>query len=109
MKLTLSIVNNEDARLLLDALSKKGHHAMLLNAIGGVLQENKAIILAGVAENALNEVLALIKDICPTRVQYTNFRPPVMEPGEIFAPEPAKKEEAGAVVYVLDVAQFHQF
>ena len=109
MKLTLSIVNNEDARLLLDALSNKGHQALLLNAIGGVLQKNKAIVLTSVAEDALDEVLALIEEICPTRVQYTNPLPPVMEPGEIFAPEPEKKEEEGAVVYALDVAQFYQF
>ena len=109
MKLTLSIVNNEDARLLLDALSNKGHQALLLNAIGGVLQKNKAIVLTSVAEDALDEVLALIEEICPTRVQYTNPLPPVMEPGEIFAPEPEKKEEEGAVVYVFDVAQFYQF
>ena len=109
MKLTLSIVNNEDARLLLDALSKKGYQAIQVDAIGGVLQKNKAVILAGVTEDALDDVLALVEEICPTRVQYTNPLPPVMEPGEIFAPEPERNEEEGAVVYVLDAAQFYRF
>jgi len=109
MKLIVSIINGEDAQALLDALFHKGFQAAAFNAAGYWLHGRNTVILTGAEADRVAEVVAVIQETCPARVQYSNPLPPVMEPGEIFAPTPTEMEIGGATVFVLDAEQFFQF
>jgi uncharacterized protein YaaQ len=109
MKLIMSIVNSDDARGLLDTLSRHGHRATMISTTGGFLREGNATIFVGTDDEGADEVLALIKESCHTRTRYVNPLPPVMEPGELYMPTPVEVEVGGATVFVMHVERFERF
>ncbi len=109
MKLIMSIVNSDDARPLLEVLSRKGHRATMVSTTGGFLREGNATVLIGVEDEAVPAVLDLIRENCHTRKQFVNPLPPIMEPGELYMPSPIEVQVGGATVFVLDVERFERF
>jgi len=59
--------------------------------------------MVGVAEEQLEDVLAVIRESCHARTQLVNPMPPIMEPGELYMPYPLEVEVGGAIVFVLPV------
>jgi uncharacterized protein YaaQ len=109
MKLVMAIVNTQDSRPLLDALMRQGHRATLISTTGGFLREGNATIFIGTPDETLEEVLGLIRQNCHIRTKYVNPLPPVMEPGEMYLPNPVEVEVGGAIVFVIDVARFEKY
>jgi uncharacterized protein YaaQ len=109
MKLVTAIVHNEDAKVLVDNLLRKGYRATIISTTGGFLRQGNATVLAGVEDHQLDDVLGIVKKTCHTRTQYINPLPPILEPGEMFVPSPVEVEVGGAAVFVLNVDQFHRF
>ncbi len=103
MKLIMSIVNGDDAHELTEALKESGFQSTTISTTGGFLREGNATILIGVAEDKLGTVLNIIRDNCHRRTQYVNPLPPVMEPGELYMPNPVEVEVGGATIFVLNV------
>ena len=109
MKLIMSIVNSDDARPLLEVLSRKGYRATMVSTTGGFLREGNSTVLIGVEDELVPTVLDLIKENCHTRKQFVNPLPPIMEPGELYMPSPIEVQVGGATVFVLDVERFERF
>jgi uncharacterized protein YaaQ len=109
MKLIVSIVNSDDARPLLDALSRAGHRATQISTTGGFLREGNSTVLIGVEDGTAQAVLEIIRTSCHTRTQYVNPLPPIMEPGELYMPTPVEVQVGGATVFVLNVDRFEKF
>jgi uncharacterized protein YaaQ len=109
MKLVIAIVNSQDSRSLVDALMQKGHRATVVSTTGGFLREGNATLFMGTSDDALEEVLDAIRQNCHTRTKYVNPLPPVMEPGEMYLPNPVEVEVGGATVFVVDVARFEKY
>jgi uncharacterized protein YaaQ len=109
MKLIMSIVNSDDARPLLDVLSRGGYRATMISTTGGFLREGNSTIFIGVEDNLVPDVLGTIRDNCHTRTQYVNPLPPIMEPGELYMPTPVEVQIGGATVFVLNVDRFEKF
>ena len=103
MKLVVSIVNGDDEHDLTTALKKAGFQSTKISTTGGFLREGNATILIGVEDDKLAKVLGLIRENCHRRTQYVNPLPPVMEPGELYMPNPVEVEVGGATVFVLNV------
>jgi uncharacterized protein YaaQ len=109
MKLVVSIVNNEDARPLIDALMRKGHRTTMISTTGGFLREGNATLFVVTQDEKVDEVLSIIRENCHTRTQHVNPLPPVMEPGEMYLPTPIEVEVGGATVFVIDVDRFERY
>jgi uncharacterized protein YaaQ len=109
MKLIVSIVNSDDARPLLDSLSRAGHRATQISTTGGFLREGNSTVLIGVEDPSIQGVLDIIRASCHTRTQYVNPLPPIMEPGELYMPTPVEVQVGGATVFVLNVDRFEKF
>lgn len=103
MKLIVSIVHSDDADQLTTALRDGGFSSTKVSTTGGFLREGNATILIGVDEEEIPNVLDIIKRNCHTRTQYVNPLPPVMEPGELYMPNPVEVQVGGAVVFIVDV------
>jgi uncharacterized protein YaaQ len=108
MKMILAIVNNDDSRTLLDRLMRRGFSATVTSSSGGYLRVGNTTIFCGVEDDQVDEVMSLIREGCPNRVQYVTPLPPVMEPGEVHIPTPIEKHVGGATVFVLDVERFEK-
>ena len=109
MKLVIAVVHSQDSRPLVDSLMRQGHRATVISTTGGFLREGNATILIGTQDETLEEVLSNIRHNCRTRTKYVNPLPPVMEPGEMYLPNPVEVEVGGAIVFLLDVARFEKY
>jgi uncharacterized protein YaaQ len=109
MKLVMSIVNSDDEGRLVETLTHAGYRATTISTTGGFLRQGNATVFVGAEDEKVSHVLQLIRENCHTRTQYINPLPPVMEPGEMYIPTPVEVQVGGAIVFVLDVAQFERF
>jgi uncharacterized protein YaaQ len=108
VKLVVAIVNPEDAGPLVDALLERDYRATRLHSSGGFLKQSNATVILGVDDDAVEEVLGIIRESCHSRTQLVNPMPPILEPGEFFLPYPLEVEVGGATVFVLPVERFER-
>ena len=108
MKLVMAIINSDDSRNLLDRLARRGHSATVTSSAGGFLRIQNTTVFCGVDDARVEEVLGIIRESCPARVQYVTPLPPVMEPGEVHIPTPVEKMLGGATIFVLNVEHFEK-
>jgi uncharacterized protein YaaQ len=109
MKSIVAIVQSDDAGALTDALREKNFQSTLISSTGGFLREGNATLFIGVEDGQVQDVLGIIKENCTTRTQFVNPMPPVMEPGELYMPQPVEVQVGGATVFVLTVERFEKF
>ncbi len=109
MKSVVAIVQSDDAGSLTDALREKNFQSTLISSTGGFLREGNATIFIGVEDNRVDDALQVIKENCKTRTQFVNPMPPVMEPGELYMPQPIEVQVGGATVFVYHVERFEKF
>ncbi len=107
-KLIVSVLNKEDAGPLLDALIRNGYRATAIQSAGGFLRKKNMTVFTGVEDGQVDKVVQLIQENCHTRIQPVASLPSMMESGEVYVLDTAEKEVkvGGAVIFVLDVAQF---
>jgi uncharacterized protein YaaQ len=108
VKLVVAIVHHEDAGALVDALLDREFRATRLASSGGFLKQSNATVILGVEDDAIDEVLDIVREACHSRTQVVNPMPPIMEPGEFFMPYPLEVEVGGATVFVLPVERFER-
>jgi uncharacterized protein YaaQ len=108
MKMIMAIVNNDDTRNLVERLNRRGFAVTVTNTSGGFLRVGNTTIYCGVDDQRVDEVIGIISESCPTRVQYVTPLPPVMEPGEVNIPTPVEKMLGGATIFVLNVERFEK-
>jgi uncharacterized protein YaaQ len=94
VKLVVAIVNPEDAGPLVDALLEREFRATRLHSSGGFLKQTNATVLLGVDDEAVEEVVGIIRENCHSRTQLVNPMPPILEPGEFFLPYPLEVRSA---------------
>jgi len=108
IRLIVGIVHSDDANQLIAALRDGGFSSTKISTTGGFLREGNATILVGTDGDKVPTVLDIIKSNCHTRTQYVNL-PPVMEPGELYMPNPVEVQVGGAVIFVLDVERLIKY
>jgi uncharacterized protein YaaQ len=106
MKLVVAIVHREDSSRLSAELVKGKFNLTILDSVGGFLREKNSILLIGLDDKRVKELLNLIKEHSETRKQVISSAPPVVELGDFFISKPVEVEVGGATVFVIDVEQF---
>ena len=100
-KLIVAIVQIDDVHELVQRLIERGFGATRIDAAGGFLRRENAVVLVAAPEPAVAGVLATIRQNCRTRAA-TWF--PTIDDGTIgLYTEPIEVEIGGAVVFVLPV------
>lgn len=109
MKLAVCIVHNRDKGRVTDELVKAGFKFTIIGSTGGFLREGNTTFLIGVDEGELGSLHKVITENCQSREQLVNVMPfEAASPGA-FIPSPVKVPVGGAVLFVLNVEQFHRF
>lgn len=109
MKLAVCIVHNRDKGKVTEELVKAGFKSTIIGSTGGFLREGNTTFLVGLEEAHLPSLKAILEQNCLTREQMLNVMPfEASQPGT-FIPAPVKVPVGGAVLFVLDVEQFHRF
>lgn len=107
MKLVTAIVSHEDADKLMNALVKAGFPVTRMGSTGGFLRRGNATLIAGVDDEAIEEVLAMIRRMCRARTE-TILPPPIMAPTPGYIPTPVEVRVGGAVIFVTNVEHFEK-
>mgnify|MGYP000930952211 CR=1 FL=1 len=109
MKLVVCIVHNRDKNKVTEELIKAGFKFTVIGSTGGFLREGNTTILVGVQDDELEGVRNLIQSNCQTREQLVNVMPFESAPPGAFIPSPVKVPVGGAVLFVINVDEFHRF
>jgi uncharacterized protein YaaQ len=64
VKLVMSIVRDQDAGRVIDALVAREFRATRINTAGGFLKRGNATLLIGVQDEEVDEVVGIVQDIC---------------------------------------------
>lgn len=107
MKMILGILNNDDAPLAIQHLTKDGFFVTKLSTSGGFLRAGNVTILVGVEDEKVQPVIDIIHQHAHSRMQ---LMPAVSESGVAFFPTmPVEVRVGGATIFVLDVDRFEKF
>lgn len=108
MKLVIAIVQDEDVDALTEALISQNHRFTKVSTTGSFLRTGNTSLLIGVADEAVEGVLAILKRTCRRRTQIAVPYSPALEPGLLYMPENFEVEVGGAVVFVANVSRFER-
>lgn len=108
MKLVIAIVQDEDVDALTEALISAGHRFTKVSTTGSFLRTGNSSLLIGVADEQVDNVLAILKRTCRRRTQIAVPYSPALEPGLLYMPENFEVEVGGAVVFVANVSRFER-
>ena len=106
MKLLIAIINNDDSHRILNAIGRAGLYATKLSTSGGFMRSGNLTLILGVEEDRVDEALEILRINCSKREETTVSMPALAD--EILGSVPIKITVGGAVVFVLDVEQFHK-
>ena len=106
MKLVITIVHDDDAADLLDALSEKGFGVTKLATTGGFLRSGNTTLMIGVEKDKVDNVIEVIEKECRTREQIVTSPSPVAGSSGVYIPYPVEVEVGGATIFVVDVDKF---
>ena len=109
MKLAVCIVHNRDKGRVTDELVKAGFKFTVIGSTGGFLREGNTTYLIGVEESELPALQKVIAHNSQSREQLVNVMPFEAAPPGAFIPSPVKVPVGGAVMFVMNVEQFHRF
>jgi len=105
MKLVLAIVNHDDSGAVSNGLNQAGYSATKLATTGGFLRMGNTTFLVGVEEDAVKDVIGIIKFHSSSR---TRKKVDVHSYGMTDYIPPDEVTIGGATVFVLDVEQFEK-
>ena len=109
MKLVIAIVHERDKQKMSDALHQIGQQFTIIATTGGFLREGNISILIGAKDDMTASVLETIKNTCSTREQFVAQPPLDLVGTGGMLMNPVKVSVGGAIVFVVDVAQFERF
>ena len=109
MKLAVCIVHNRDKGRVTDELVKAGFKFTVIGSTGGFLREGNTTFLIGVEEAELPTLQKVVAQNSQSREQLVNVMPFEAAPPGAFIPSPVKVPVGGAVMFVMNVEQFHRF
>ena len=100
-KLVLAVVQVEDAPTLTDRLVAEGFGATRIDAAGGFLRRENAVVLIATDDAGLTRFQAIVQQTCRTR---TATWVPAIDDGTVgLYADPIDVEVGGAVTFVLPV------
>ncbi len=69
MKLVLTVVRDDDAGKVVDALTEHGFYVTRLSSTGGFLRMGNTVLLAGIEDGQLEQMLKVVETHTEIRVQ----------------------------------------
>lgn len=106
MKLVIAIVQDDDASDLIEVITDKGFRVTKLATTGGFLKAGNTTLLIGVEKEKVDEVLAIIEEVCKSRKQIVTSPSPVAGSTGVYVPFPIEVDVGGANVFVVDVDKY---
>lgn len=101
MKLVVAIVHEQDTTRALEVLGGRGFGVTRLNSEGGFLQRRNSLLLLGVDDNLVDEVISTLGSVCKPRHEQLGNGGANPATGEADV----EVEVGRATVFVLDLGR----
>ena len=107
MKLVIAVINNDDSRTAINALTGREFFVTQLSTTGGFLMVGNTTLPIGTDEERLPELKEVLKQYCRTRVK---SNPSVASLGRSVLAESVEENVTigGAVIFELSVDNFEK-
>ncbi len=109
MKLCVAVIHNRDKGRIIDELVRTGYKFTIIGSTGGFLREGNTTFLIGTEDGEVETLREVIYSQCHARDQIVNVAPVETGPQGGFIPSPIKVPVGGAILFVLNVDEFHRF
>jgi uncharacterized protein YaaQ len=107
MKLIIAIVQDEDSRNVIEALTEEKYRVTKLATTGGFLKSGNTTLMVGIEEERVQAVIAVIKKICKERKETLVTQTTLGgSEGGYMQQYPVQINVGGATIFVIDVDQF---
>jgi len=106
MKMVMAVIHDEDSHHLMERLTKASYMATKLASTGGLLRTGNTTLFVGVSQEKVDDVVAIIKDVCKTSKKMSMINPPVSNIPDSMISYPVEITVGGATIFVLDVDQY---
>jgi uncharacterized protein YaaQ len=108
VRLVLAVIQGSDADRLLKAFAGAGISATQIEGDAAVGRHGLAALIAGVDDDRVGEVIALVHATARGRRRQVEPLWPIAERAEFWVPAPIEQFTGGASVYVLPVWHFER-
>lgn len=107
MKLVIAIVQDEDSKEVVEALTEEEYRVTKLATTGGFLKSGNTTLMIGTKEERVQDVIDIIKNICKKRKEIL-VTPTTLGGSEsgYMQQYPVQISVGGATIFVIDVEQF---
>lgn len=105
MKLVFAIINDDDYRVISDALIEREIQATRLSSTGSFLKAGNTTLLICIDDEKVDEAIELIHSHCKKRKQLLASTHTL----GAFSTYPVEISVGGATVFVTDVERFEKF
>ena len=107
MKLVIAIVQDEDSKEVVKALTEEDYRVTRLSTTGGFLKSGNTTLMVGIDEEKVQDVIYVIKNICKKRKE-TLITSSTLDGSEggYMQQYPVQVNVGGATIFVIDVDQF---
>lgn len=107
-KMVMAIVSREQSDRVLERLISAGYGATFTESRGGMLRQAQQMVFIATHEEAVEDVLTIIRRTCRSRVEVSEQQ--VEESGLLSRPSSTTTTEVGyAVVFVWDLERFETY
>ena len=104
MKIIFAIINNDDAPVVANQLTRAGINVTKMASTGGFLMRGNSTFISGVEDERVDEAIGIIKKYSQRRGQISPAELGIA--GETFAN--SQITVGGATIFVLDVERYER-
>ncbi len=112
MKMILSIMQAEDAKIATEELNKEGYRVTRLSTTGGFLKQKNTTVMVGTDDDKVEKAIGIIKDCARVRITKTYSAAAVSDatiyPGTDVV-IPIDVQTGGCTIFVVNVEDFRQY
>lgn len=109
MKLCMAVVHSRDKGRVADELTEAGFKFTIIGSTSGFLREGNTTFLVGIEDDQLAKLRCVIDTNCHLRDQMVDAGPMETGPQGGFIQSPIKVPVGGAILFVLNVEEFHRY
>jgi uncharacterized protein YaaQ len=107
-KMCILVVSDSDANELMKQMVEGGFSATKIGSTGGFLRRGSVTILSGVAEDQLDPLLEVVREVCHARKEFVPVQTlPFLGDGG-FTSEPVEVRVGAAIAFILDIERFER-
>lgn len=108
MKLIITIIRDDDAPRLMQALNKEGYSVTKMATTGGFLKAGNMTLLIGTDDEHVDNVIDILRSKCEKRKQIVVSPAPIGSISGAYSSYPVEIDVGGATIFVVDVERFEK-